>query len=74
MVSMYDQVITQNQERFVQMLNEPDESAGGGGTGGGSVPAAAGQGQPGGGPLTQGGMIQVTPQERDAIENVRKML
>lgn len=66
------QLITQNQERFVQMLNEPVEGAGqaqGGSSGGGSGGAPGGQsgGGPGG---PDSGYIQVTPDEKQAIERV----
>lgn len=53
----YLQQITQHQERFVQMLNEPR----GGDTGGDGAEA---QGTP------QTNYIQVTPQEKEAIERV----
>lgn len=50
------QQITQHQERFVQMLNEPL---------GGEAEAAQAQGAP------QTSYIQVTQQEKEAIERVR---
>lgn len=53
----YLQQITQHQERFVQMLNEPR----GGDTGGEGAEA---QGSP------HTNYIQVTPQEKEAIERV----
>lgn len=56
-------MISQNQERFIQMLNEPAE---GGDVsdqaqGGGLLPAGAPPGS---------GIIQVTPSEKEAIERV----
>lgn len=75
------QLISQNQESFVRMLNEPAPGSGGTGaapvTGGGqptggAPPAAAGGGGGGGG----GGMgipIQVTPQDKDAIERLKAL-
>ena len=55
------QQITQHQERFVQMLNEPR-----GGDPGGE--GAEAQGSP------QTNYIQVTPQEKEAIERVSSPL
>ena len=61
------QVIQSNQERFVEMLNEGTggESGGGGGGGGGGNQPAGGAG---GG--TEGRYVQVTPDEKQAIERV----
>ncbi|XP_019874342.1 UV excision repair protein RAD23 homolog B [Aethina tumida] len=68
-------LISENQESFVRMLNEPAAGAGGGGGGGAnSAPAA-------GGPLSGGGatgalgvpQIQVTPQDKDAIERLKAL-
>ena len=67
------QLISQNQEAFIRMINEPDNSRGGGG-GGGS--AAAGAGGAGGGSaggaegMLGAGVIQVTSQDKEAIERV----
>ncbi|XP_048759936.2 UV excision repair protein RAD23 homolog B-like [Ostrea edulis] len=65
------QMISQNQERFIQMLNEPLEAgevtdqAQGGGGGGGGLPSAGGP--PG------SGFIQVTPSEKEAIERLKAL-
>ena len=56
------QLISGNQERFVQMLNEPDSTETGR-QGSGGQEQEAGGGSP--------GFIQVTPQEKEAIERVR---
>ena len=56
------QRISQNQERFIAMLNDQDEEPGQQGGGGGGT-----GGDPMGG---GGGYIQVTPQEKEAIERV----
>jgi hypothetical protein len=58
-------MISQNQERFIQMLNEPVEAG-----------EVSDQAQGGGLPPTGGappgsGYIQVTPSEKEAIERVR---
>lgn len=57
------QQISQHQEHFIQMLNEPvQESGQGGGGGGGGGVAEAGS--------RHMNYIQVTPQEKEAIERV----
>uniref|UniRef100_A0A9J8ASG8 UV excision repair protein RAD23 n=1 Tax=Cyprinus carpio carpio TaxID=630221 RepID=A0A9J8ASG8_CYPCA len=55
------QQISSHQEQFIQMLNEPVQEAGQGGSGGGVAEA-------GGGHMNY---IQVTPQEKEAIERVK---
>lgn len=64
------------------MLNEPQGGGGGGGGGGVGLPPVGGDeegtggnlggGGLGGNPLNQGGYIQVTPDERAAIDRVSK--
>ncbi|XP_076020362.1 UV excision repair protein RAD23 homolog B [Genypterus blacodes] len=60
------QDITNNQEQFIQMLNEPLPDAGPAGSGGG----AAGAGGAGRGHMNY---IQVTPQEKEAIERLKAL-
>ncbi|XP_011643297.1 UV excision repair protein RAD23 homolog B [Pogonomyrmex barbatus] len=82
------QLISQNQEAFVRMLNEPVEPTSGTGarvlptSGGGVAPAAAAAagGAVNGGAGTGGaatgvgsGLIQITPQDRDAIERLKAL-
>ncbi|KAL0130536.1 hypothetical protein PUN28_002281 [Cardiocondyla obscurior] len=79
------QLISQNQEAFVRMLNEPVEPtsgtrvlpASGGGvaataaaTAGGAVNGGAGTGAAAG---VASGLIQITPQDRDAIERLKAL-
>ncbi|XP_041358220.1 UV excision repair protein RAD23 homolog B-like isoform X2 [Gigantopelta aegis] len=56
-------LISQNQERFVQMLNDPLDEASEGPQ----------QGAGGGAPMGAGGYIQVTPQEKEAIERLKAL-
>ncbi|XP_065099664.1 UV excision repair protein RAD23 homolog B [Paramisgurnus dabryanus] len=58
------QQISSHQEQFIQMLNEPVQEAGQGGGGGGGVAEA------GGGQMNY---IQVTPQEKEAIERLKAL-
>ncbi len=67
------QEIQQHQAEFVAMLNDPEPPSGGSGGGsGGGLPAGqpAGGGGGGGGNPMEGGYIQVTPEEKSAIERV----
>uniref|UniRef100_A0A8C9PYP5 UV excision repair protein RAD23 n=1 Tax=Spermophilus dauricus TaxID=99837 RepID=A0A8C9PYP5_SPEDA len=57
------QQISQHQEHFIQMLNEPVQESGGQGGGGGS--GSGGIAEAGSGHMNY---IQVTPQEKEAIE------
>lgn len=67
------QHISQHQERFIQMLNDPQSGApaSGGGTGSGRGTGSAGAPAPGQGPLP--GVIHVTPQEKEAIERLKAL-
>ena len=60
-------MISQNQEQFISMLNEHSE--GGESAQGGGGPAGGAPGEPGG-----PGYIQVTQQEKEAIERVWKTI
>ncbi|XP_064605679.1 UV excision repair protein RAD23 homolog B-like [Liolophura sinensis] len=61
------QLIDRNQQRFVEMLNEP---VAGGQSGGGGSGQAEGQAQGAGAPSPMPGVIHVTPAEKDAIERL----
>ena len=64
-------MITQNQERFVAMLNEADGAGGGSdASAGGGANLGGGGGAPGAGGISEGGYIHVTPEEKQAIERV----
>ncbi|EFN87721.1 UV excision repair protein RAD23 homolog B isoform X1 [Harpegnathos saltator] len=75
------QLISQNQEAFVRMLNEPVEPTAGAGArvlpAGGVASAAASGGLTGsagtGAAAGAGGLIQITPQDRDAIERLKAL-
>ncbi|XP_012524278.1 UV excision repair protein RAD23 homolog B [Monomorium pharaonis] len=80
------QLISQNQEAFVRMLNEPVEPTTGTGarvlptSGGGIAPAAAAAAAVGGAVnggagtgAAASGLIQITPQDRDAIERLKAL-
>jgi len=60
------QLISQNQEDFIRMINESEE--GEGETGGGGVP-----GEGPGDLLDQPGVIQVSPQDKEAIERLKAL-
>ncbi|XP_055973180.1 UV excision repair protein RAD23 homolog B [Sorex fumeus] len=62
------QQISQHQEHFIQMLNEPVQEAGG--QGGGSGSGSAGIAEAGSGHMNY---IQVTPQEKEAIERLKAL-
>ncbi|XP_049588112.1 UV excision repair protein RAD23 homolog B [Syngnathus scovelli] len=66
------QQITQHQERFVQMLNEPQGgSAGGGGSDNSGNGGNGSSGEPRA--LSRANYIQVTPQEKEAIERLKAL-
>ncbi|XP_058528202.1 UV excision repair protein RAD23 homolog B [Ochotona princeps] len=62
------QQISQHQEHFIQMLNEPVQEAGS--QGGGSGSGSAGIAEAGSGHMNY---IQVTPQEKEAIERLKAL-
>ncbi|KAM5329282.1 UV excision repair protein RAD23 homolog B [Glossophaga mutica] len=62
------QQISQHQEHFIQMLNEPVQEAGG--QGGGSGAGSGGIAEAGSGHMNY---IQVTPQEKEAIERLKAL-
>ncbi|XP_053887699.1 UV excision repair protein RAD23 homolog B [Malaclemys terrapin pileata] len=65
------QQISQHQEHFIQMLNEPvQESGGQGGGGGGGGGGSGGVAEAGSGQMNY---IQVTPQEKEAIERLKAL-
>ncbi|XP_034629541.1 UV excision repair protein RAD23 homolog B isoform X1 [Trachemys scripta elegans] len=64
------QQISQHQEHFIQMLNEPVQESGGQGGGGGGGSGSGGVAEAGSGQMNY---IQVTPQEKEAIERLKAL-
>jgi len=69
------QIISQNQEAFIRMINESDDGStsgsagtGGGGRSGSGRTAAAGEEH-----LGESGVIQVSPQDKEAIERLKAL-
>ncbi|XP_020294821.1 UV excision repair protein RAD23 homolog B isoform X2 [Pseudomyrmex gracilis] len=77
------QLISQNQEAFVRMLNEPEPATGAGArvpSSAGNVASATAAAAPTGGASTgaaanlgSGPLIQLTPQDRDAIDRLKAL-
>jgi len=70
------QIISQNQEAFIRMINEGEAGEGGGEEGGvgGQLGAALGDAPAlGGDALDQPGVIQVSPQDKEAIERLKAL-
>merc|ERR1712126_148998 len=61
------QIISQNQEAFIRMINEGDA----GEEGEGGIPGLPGEGP--GDALDQPGVIQVSPQDKEAIERLKAL-
>jgi len=62
------QIISQNQEAFIRMINEGEA----GEEGEGAIPGLPGEGT-GGDALDQPGVIQVSPQDKEAIERLKAL-
>merc|ERR1719219_3111364 len=68
------QIISQNQEAFIRMINEGEAGEGVGEEGGvGGVGAALGDAPALGDALDQPGVIQVSPQDKEAIERLKAL-
>ena len=66
------QIISQNQEAFIRMINESDDgsTSGSGGTGSGGRSGSGRTAAAGEEHLGESGVIQVSPQDKEAIERV----
>ena len=66
------QIISQNQEAFIRMINESDDgsTSGSGGTGSGGRSGSGRTPAAGEEHLGESGVIQVSPQDKEAIERV----
>jgi len=69
------QLISQNQEAFVRMINEPAEAGSGGGTPAGGQPAGGGAGNQQAQNIRAllGDTVQLTPQDQDAVERLKAL-
>lgn len=67
------QLISQNQESFVRMLNEPVTGAASPAAAAAVVPSPTGGTQAAVGPQPPQSIIQVTPQDKDAIERLKAL-
>merc|ERR1711977_1788 len=74
-------IISQNRDAFIRMVNEGDDAAGRS-SGGGSSSSSTGGGRTGGGGggglgedsmMTEPGVIQVSPQDKEAIERLKAL-
>merc|ERR1719291_899373 len=69
------QIISQNQEAFIRMINESDDSSSGSGGGTGSGGRSGSGRTPAAGEehLGESGVIQVSPQDKEAIERLKAL-
>merc|ERR1739838_1169356 len=69
------QIISQNQEAFIRMINESDDgsSSGSGGTGSGGRSGSGRTPAAGEEHLGESGVIQVSPQDKEAIERLKAL-
>lgn len=69
------QIISQNQEAFIRMINESDDgsTSGSGGTGSGGRSGSGRTAAAGEEHLGESGVIQVSPQDKEAIERLKAL-